>query len=283
MTVCSASLLHGSSKFVLGRVGGVDVAAFPDSGSRLNIMSLTFAQRNNISIDTGSERLNVLTLANNHLKCTVGQVTLPWTFSGYSTVHSITFDVLDGASHDVILGQDIVYGLQAYQNYSLSLIIMFRKPSILMDREISDLTLKHSFLMTIYRRRRRKGINYVGRHGRFHLKIRKLKDKQDEEGKAQLRGSPPPWKAEATRRAKAEYEIGKMVNGAEKEEAMKLERQMQADWGSRTTRPETPEVGASTESAEGSATSQSSASNGPATTNSVGKARQSRFKLWGRV
>ena len=88
---------------IVGRLGGVRIMAFPDTGAAANFMSLEYAQRHKLEICTSAtSRVRIGTGA---IIETVGTVVLPFRFNGETRDHSLTFCVLKTSTHEVVLGK----------------------------------------------------------------------------------------------------------------------------------------------------------------------------------
>ena len=102
---------------ILGTLNGHNVAAFPDTGSTQNIMTMAFATRHGLPILQDPEHLTIVTLANGQKVTTSGTVNAKWAFAtDPSERHELTFDILSSCAHDVLLGQPF---LEATETMSL--------------------------------------------------------------------------------------------------------------------------------------------------------------------
>ncbi|KAF2472377.1 uncharacterized protein BDR25DRAFT_312927 [Lindgomyces ingoldianus] len=112
---------HNKTQRMAGYLNGVPVLALPDSGAQPNIVSAAFAEANGWEI---SENHSSLKFADGSVQESLGQVCGTWRFGendGRET-RQLIFEVLRDCPFNVVLGQEIVYGLGIYQNYADSMI-----------------------------------------------------------------------------------------------------------------------------------------------------------------
>jgi hypothetical protein len=85
-----------------GHLQDTDVSAFPDTGAAANFISLPYAQKHALTIDKRFRKR--VKVGNGTAVRVIGTTTLPFSFAGETTKYSLTFHVLPGSFHDVILG-----------------------------------------------------------------------------------------------------------------------------------------------------------------------------------
>lgn len=112
---------HNMSQRMAGSLNGVPVLALPDSGAQPNIVSAAFVEANGWEI---SDNRSSLRFADGSVQDSLGQVCGTWRFGendGRET-RQLVFEVLRDCPFDVVLGQEVVYGIGIYQNYADALI-----------------------------------------------------------------------------------------------------------------------------------------------------------------
>jgi hypothetical protein len=101
--------------FISGSVGGVSVAAFPDSGSSEDIISYDFVKRHKFPLDASAT--SKLRLPNGRSIRSIGKVTLPFKFADEPTVYNRVFTVLRGCIQDVILGKAFLEATSTFTKF----------------------------------------------------------------------------------------------------------------------------------------------------------------------
>ncbi|KAJ3479226.1 hypothetical protein NLG97_g8371 [Lecanicillium saksenae] len=101
---------------VHGTINGIPVAALPDSGSSVNIVSAAFARRNHFEIDE-SEPLAIPLLGGCVAK-SIGRIFVDFRFKGERRKYLEEFHVLQRSSHDVILGKSFLEYTETLTKYS---------------------------------------------------------------------------------------------------------------------------------------------------------------------
>jgi hypothetical protein len=90
-----------------GTLDGAAVDAYPDTGSCVNAIPLEFARKQGWLIRSRPNLSKVKLPANRSVR-PLGVVTLPWRFSGETTVYNVEFLVLRKCIYRVILGQEFL-------------------------------------------------------------------------------------------------------------------------------------------------------------------------------
>jgi predicted aspartyl protease len=100
---------------IAGRLQGVDVSAFPDTGAAANYISLLHAQRHGLTINQHVGK---------HIKVgdgstirAVGTTTLPFSFAGERTTYNLTFHILRQSVHDIILGSTFLRTSETFTRF----------------------------------------------------------------------------------------------------------------------------------------------------------------------
>jgi hypothetical protein len=101
---------------VSGRLQGVDVSAFPDTGSAANYISLPYTQRHGLAINKALQK-NVK-VGDGSMISVIGTTTLPFSFAGESTGHDLTFHVLRNSVHDIILGSTFLRVTETFTRFA---------------------------------------------------------------------------------------------------------------------------------------------------------------------
>ncbi|PGH27807.1 hypothetical protein AJ80_00595 [Polytolypa hystricis UAMH7299] len=94
-----------------GTLDGEPVLALPDSGSEVNIVSKAYSKSRGWKIIGSSSRLQ---FADSSEQNSLGQVTAMWESGVEEGETMMTFEILSGCPYDVVLGQEYVYGADAY-------------------------------------------------------------------------------------------------------------------------------------------------------------------------
>ncbi|KAH8724361.1 hypothetical protein GQ44DRAFT_286635 [Phaeosphaeriaceae sp. PMI808] len=111
---------HNMSQRMAGSLNGVPVLALPDSGAEPNIVSAAFVEANGWEI---SDNHSSLRFADGSVQESLGQVCGTWRFGeNDGETRQLVFEVLRDCPFDVVLGQEVVYGISIYQNYADLLI-----------------------------------------------------------------------------------------------------------------------------------------------------------------
>jgi hypothetical protein len=112
---------HNMSQGMAGSLNGVPVLALPDSRAQPNIVSAAFVEVNGWEI---SENRSSLRFADGSIQESLGQVHGIWRFGENDgrEMRQLVFEVLRDCPFDVVLGQEVVYGIGIYQNYADYLI-----------------------------------------------------------------------------------------------------------------------------------------------------------------
>ena len=99
-------------------LGAEKFLALPDSGSETNLVSFDYVKKRGWMMDVELTETNLLQFADGSTQKTEGQITLSWYFGHGPTGNtiSITFDVLDGCSHNLVLGLDFLEATEAYSD-----------------------------------------------------------------------------------------------------------------------------------------------------------------------
>jgi predicted aspartyl protease len=99
-----------------GRLQGVDVSAFPDTGAAANYISLPYAQRHGLVIK-GNVRQSVKVGEGSIIRV-VGTTTLPFSFAEETKQHDLTFHVIRKSVHDVILGSAFLRTSETFTRFA---------------------------------------------------------------------------------------------------------------------------------------------------------------------
>ncbi|KEF51942.1 uncharacterized protein A1O9_11932 [Exophiala aquamarina CBS 119918] len=94
----------------------MSVQADPDTGSDMDLISLAYATQSGWKINPLPPEIGPIELANGTRKTLSGYVHVPFTIGGYSSYN--TFYVLDGLVCDVILGDETLDELDAFNQYA---------------------------------------------------------------------------------------------------------------------------------------------------------------------
>lgn len=106
---------------VAGTVRGEPVLAVPGTGCEINIISDAYVQRRGLEKRVHREEWDRpwVRLANGSLVKTQGRISLSWRFGdeGVMSSWALDFWVLENCDYDVILGQDVLFGSNAFLAY----------------------------------------------------------------------------------------------------------------------------------------------------------------------
>jgi predicted aspartyl protease len=87
---------------ISGRLEGVNVSVFPDTGAAANFISLSYALHRGLTVN---KNFKARVKVGNGLKVSVvGTTSLQFSFAGEQKTHNLTFHILRQSVHDVILG-----------------------------------------------------------------------------------------------------------------------------------------------------------------------------------
>ncbi|KAL9047516.1 MAG: hypothetical protein Q9206_006711 [Seirophora lacunosa] len=110
---------------LLGSIGdGAEsfaMSAVADTGAEGNVMDYRFAKSHNMPIRKGGSRRKFLQFADGTSQETVGQVETYWTFETGERI-PVTFEVLENCCSDVIIGDDILYDFNVFEDHARSII-----------------------------------------------------------------------------------------------------------------------------------------------------------------
>ena len=79
-----------------------------------------YAEEHGFNIKRGSENRRVLEFADGSRQRAVGQVETSWTFNSGQRI-PLTFEVLEGCLHDVILGEEVLWEHNVFETYAKSI------------------------------------------------------------------------------------------------------------------------------------------------------------------
>ncbi|GME40050.1 hypothetical protein LQ346_006781 [Neofusicoccum parvum] len=102
---------------VNGYLNAQEESPVADTGSEVNVMSLSYAEAKGFEIDRGPGSREILCFANGTKERTVGKVRTMWQFQGSSDKYYLTFEVLDRPCFDLVLGQDFLHETDAFTQY----------------------------------------------------------------------------------------------------------------------------------------------------------------------
>ena len=119
------SYVDGCSQYFRGMLAGDMALAIPDTGADVNVMSLGYALRLGFLVNRESRNRGYLIFADGTSQYTVGQVDTTWTFETSEKV-PVTFEVLEGCSADVILGEELLWDYNVFEKHIDSLVDLDR-------------------------------------------------------------------------------------------------------------------------------------------------------------
>lgn len=109
-----ACYLGGTSSRLPCKVDGNFVLVNPDSGSEINVMSLTYAKKHGYYRKQSNRRLEVI-LGDGSKEQTLGAVTATVVLGGH--IYLEEFHILSGLPSDILLGEGILYETNAFSVY----------------------------------------------------------------------------------------------------------------------------------------------------------------------
>jgi predicted aspartyl protease len=110
---------------IKGRLQGVNVSVFPDTGAAANFISLPYAQSRGLAVDENFKaRVKV---GNGGEVPIVGTTSLQFSFTGEPETHSLTFHVLRQSVHDIILGSAFLHASETFTRFSHRVGIKIRE------------------------------------------------------------------------------------------------------------------------------------------------------------
>lgn len=99
-----------------GRLQGINISAFPDTGASSNFISERYAQLHGFPIDHSSK--SQVKVGNGAKISIIGTVQLPFHFVGESKIYDLVFNVLRRSLHDVILGSPFLHMTQTLTRFT---------------------------------------------------------------------------------------------------------------------------------------------------------------------
>ncbi|KAF2242885.1 hypothetical protein BU26DRAFT_570313 [Trematosphaeria pertusa] len=119
----SRSLFHEHR--IRAYLNSIEILAFPDSCSGLNIISESFLRRHSLSLNTNIDYS--ARLPNGKLVKSLGSLNLTFRFNRQHKGYRLPFTVLQNCVHDVVLGSDFLRQTETLTKY-LGRIEWFRRP-----------------------------------------------------------------------------------------------------------------------------------------------------------
>lgn len=108
----------GAQQYVSGTVDGIYVDAVPDTGADVSVMSASFANQHNFTIDTTTEHQKLLAFADGSTVMTSGLIEdLDWKFGSSGITHQLEVYVLDDLETDLILDYTFLTEAEAFVVY----------------------------------------------------------------------------------------------------------------------------------------------------------------------
>jgi hypothetical protein len=97
-------------------LNGRETSCFPDTGAGANYMSLPYAQRNELQINTGIT--DTVKLPNGKSRSTLGTVSVPFSFESEAEIHQIIFNVIPSCIRDVIIGSPFLHMMETFTRFA---------------------------------------------------------------------------------------------------------------------------------------------------------------------
>ena len=117
------NLCGSPSQLLLGSLNSESIAALPDTGSEVNLISEKYARDHELIINTDDDSRGLLQFADGTTQEALGQVTAHWAFrDDFDNPINVTFEVLAECAYDVILGHEILYQHEAYVKHRTCLV-----------------------------------------------------------------------------------------------------------------------------------------------------------------
>lgn len=114
-------LLGSQRQRVWGSLDGERAVAIPDTGSDVMLVSTAYAKQRGFRIFRQNDCRSELEFANGSRAVTRGLVKdVDWSFGDFNTSYQCDFHVLDNLSVDVVLSNDFLFGVNAFQDYDSS-------------------------------------------------------------------------------------------------------------------------------------------------------------------
>ena len=114
-------LLGSQRQRVRGSLDGERVAAVPDTGSDVMLVSTAYAKQRGFKISGQKDCRSELEFADGSRAFTRGLVKdVDWSFDDSNASYQCDFHVLDNLSVDVVLSNDFLFGVKAFQKYDSS-------------------------------------------------------------------------------------------------------------------------------------------------------------------